>query len=118
MEICLQVLENIKKPKKTSCALKFKVQQLQYFVQTYHQVHFKGVVELQGWDVVSLLKVMNHEQFSVLKTTCALEKLLQAFLKDKGKTALRNEIQNLNLIAVLQFTGSRNRSLMCVLPVH
>lgn len=82
MAICLQVLENMKK---TSCASKSKLQQLQYFVQTYHQVHFKGVVELQGWDVVSLLKVMNHEQFSVLKTTCALEKLLQAFLKDKER---------------------------------
>lgn len=53
-------------------------------VQTYHQVHFEGVVELQGWDVVRLLKVMNHEQFSVLETSCALEKLLQTFLTDKN----------------------------------
>lgn len=52
-------------------------------VQTYHQVHFEGVVELQGWDVVRLLKVVNHEQFSVLETSCALEKLLQTFLTDK-----------------------------------
>lgn len=53
-------------------------------VQTYHQVHFEGVVELQGWDVVRLLEVMNHEQFSVLETSCALEKLLQTFLTDKN----------------------------------
>lgn len=51
------------------------------------------MVELQGWDIVSLLKVMNHQQFSVLKAPCALEKLLQTFLNTKqGNTALRNEI--------------------------
>lgn len=51
------------------------------------------MVELQGRDIVSLLKVMNHQQFPVLKTPRALEKLLQTFLNRKqGNTALRNEI--------------------------
>lgn len=79
--MCLQASENKRKSK-------FQLQQLQYFVLTYHQVHFEGVIELQGWDVVSLLKVMNHEQFSVRKTPCALEKLLQAFLTDKKRKTL------------------------------
>lgn len=29
--------------------------------QTYHQVHFETVVELQGRNIVGLLKVMNHQ---------------------------------------------------------
>lgn len=43
------------------------------------------MVELQGWDIVSPLKVMNHQQLSVLKTPCALEKLLQTFLNNKNR---------------------------------
>lgn len=29
--------------------------------QTYHQVHFESVVELEGRNIVGLLKVMNHQ---------------------------------------------------------
>lgn len=52
---------------------------------TYHQVHLETVVELQGRNIVGLLKVVNHQQFSVLETPCALEKLLQTFLKQKAE---------------------------------
>lgn len=53
---------------------------------TYHQVHLEAVVELQSRYVVGLLKIMNHEQLSVLEASCAPKKLLQTFLKHKPKT--------------------------------
>lgn len=49
--------------------------------QTYHLVHSKAVIELQGRNVVGLLEIVNHQEFSIVQTPSALKELLETFLE-------------------------------------
>lgn len=49
---------------------------------THHLVHPEAVIELQGRNVVGLLKIVNHQEFSVVQTSCGLEELLETFLDE------------------------------------
>lgn len=62
--------------------------------QTYHLVHSEAVIELQGRNVVGLLKIMNHQEFSIVETPCALKELLETFLEEKQKK-FRHQFYNL-----------------------
>lgn len=60
--------------------------------QTYHLVDSEAVIELQGRNVVGLLKIMNHQEFSVVETPCALEELLETFLGRRKTNKKRSGI--------------------------
>lgn len=66
----------------------FSLHNTEYACQTYHQVHFEAVVELQSRYIVGLLKVVNHQKFSVWEAASTLEELLQTLLKHKAELTL------------------------------
>lgn len=63
--------------------------------QTYHLVNSEAVIELQGGNVVGLLKIVNHQELSILQSSCALKELFKTFLEGKQtKKYIRHQFFN------------------------
>lgn len=66
-----------------------------------HLVHSEAVIELQGRNVVGLLKIMNHQEFSIVETPCALKKLLETFLFAEPQWQFEQLLDEVQFLAAL-----------------
>lgn len=55
---------------------------------THSQVHLQCVIDLQRRNVVGLLEMVNHEEFSVLEASSFLQEALQTLLYTHAHTKI------------------------------